>query len=69
MAASTPAALDEGCDDNDSMDFRETDAHDLATLRNMNTTDTRRPRQEELNGDWQVALTLHQRKAQARERK
>ncbi|KAL3250661.1 hypothetical protein MRX96_055427 [Rhipicephalus microplus] len=67
MAASTPAALDAGRDDIDDVDFREVDAEDLATSRDSNTWEAGSPRQREHGGE--VALTLHQRKAQAHERK
>ncbi|KAL1441684.1 hypothetical protein MTO96_052400 [Rhipicephalus appendiculatus] len=69
MAASARMPLDAGRDDTDGMDCRDADAHDLATSRDSNTSDAGGPRQRELDGDWQIALTLRQRKAQARERK
>ncbi|KAL3195717.1 hypothetical protein MRX96_001836 [Rhipicephalus microplus] len=62
MAATTPTALDAGCDYIDGMDFREADAHDLATLRDSNTSNAGSSRQRELDGDWLVTLTLRQRK-------
>ncbi|KAH8027719.1 hypothetical protein HPB51_007460 [Rhipicephalus microplus] len=52
MAATTPTALDAGCDYIDGMDFREADAHDLATLRDSNTSNAGSSRQRELDGDW-----------------
>ncbi|KAL3215143.1 hypothetical protein MRX96_051359 [Rhipicephalus microplus] len=58
MAASTPAALDAGRDDIDSMDFQLADARDLATLGDSNTSDTGSPRQLELDGDWQVLRAI-----------
>ncbi|KAL1485248.1 hypothetical protein MTO96_047369 [Rhipicephalus appendiculatus] len=69
MAASARMPLDAGRDDTDGMDCRDVDAHDLATSRDSNTSDAGGPRQRELDRDWQIALTLRQRKAQARERK
>ncbi|KAL3218578.1 hypothetical protein MRX96_050676 [Rhipicephalus microplus] len=56
MAASTSPALCAGRDDIDAMHFRETDAHDLATLRDSNTSHAGSPRQRELNGDWQSCV-------------
>ncbi|KAL1473742.1 hypothetical protein MTO96_021803 [Rhipicephalus appendiculatus] len=69
MAASARMPLDAGRDDTDGMDCRDAEAHDLATSRDSNTSDAGGPRQRELDGDWQIALTLRQRKAQARDRK
>ncbi|KAH8009116.1 hypothetical protein HPB51_010314 [Rhipicephalus microplus] len=68
LAASTLATLDSGHDDIYDMDFREAEVRDLASLRDSNISNAGRPRKRELDGDRQVALTLRQRKAQARER-
>ncbi|KAL3242312.1 hypothetical protein MRX96_021239 [Rhipicephalus microplus] len=68
MAASTLGTLDSGHNDIYDMDFQEAEVHDLASLRDSIISNAGHPRMLELDGDRQIALTLRQRKAQARER-